>query len=219
MKSNSLLTVYTLLHERYGEQHWWPGDSPFEIMVGAILTQSTAWRNVEKAIANLKATDALSPATLRKLEIPEIARLIRPSGFYNAKTVKLKALVEWLGKYCDDDIDRLSTIDTGLLRHELLSVHGIGEETADSILLYAVGKPVFVIDAYTRRIIKRLGMSPARDTYEAYQSLFTDNLPLDKQLYNEFHALLVTLGKDVCRQKPLCRQCCLFDICAHHETD
>jgi len=188
-------------------------------MVGAILTQSAAWTNVEKAIANLKNAGALSPVTLRKLPVMEIGRLIRPSGYFNAKAAKLKALVNWLGDYCRDDIDRLSAIDTEELRQDLLSVHGIGPETADSILLYAIGKPVFVIDTYTRRIIQRLGLSPTTETYEAYRELFMDNLPQCGELFNEYHALLVCFGKNACRKKPLCGECCLFDICEHHKTD
>jgi endonuclease-3 related protein len=219
VKNSPLLTIYRQLLAHHGPQHWWPGDTAFEVMVGAILTQSAAWRNVEKAIANLKAAGAMSPQTLRQLPLPEIAHLVHPSGFYNAKAVKLKSLVDWLGMYCADNIDKLSTIATEELRTQMLSVHGIGQETADSILLYAIGKPVFVIDTYTRRIISHLGLAPDEDNYEAYQVLFMDNLPSDVQLFNEYHALLVYLGKDICRREPLCQQCCLVDICEHRTTD
>ncbi len=182
-------------------------------MVGAILTQSAAWTNVEKAIANLKAAKVLSPQALRRLTLSEIAALIHPCGYYNVKARKLKSLAQWLGEYCYDNLSRLFANSTDQLRQQLLSVYGIGEETADSIMLYVANKPVFVIDAYTRRIINRIGLAPASNSYTAYQSLFMGNLPADAGLFNEYHALLVCLGKNVCRSRPLCRQCCLRNIC------
>ena len=145
------MEIYRRLFELYGPQHWWPGESPFEVMVGAILTQSTAWQNVEKAIANLKNAGAMSPMALHNIPTDELAQLIHPSGYYNAKALKLQALVRWLGESCGDDLDKLFALDTNTLRHQLLDIHGIGPETADSILLYAANKPVFVIDTYTRR--------------------------------------------------------------------
>jgi endonuclease-3 related protein len=169
--------------------------------------------NVEKAIANLKSAEALSPPALRRLSLTEIAALIRPCGYYNAKARKLKALANWLKENCHDNLDELFAGNIEHLRPQLLSVHGIGPETADSIILYAAHKPVFVIDAYTRRIINRLGLAPERDRYTAYQNLFTDNLPADTALFNEYHALLVCLAKDACRKRPICRQCCLSDAC------
>lgn len=205
--------VYRRLMGRYGPQHWWPAEGPFEVMVGAILTQSAAWGNVEKAIANLKMAGALSPPALRRLPPSELACLIRPCGYYNAKALKLKSLAGWLGESCHDDLKLLSQKESDSLRSELLGIHGIGEETADSILLYAIGKPVFVIDAYTRRIVDRLGLTPPASSYVAYQALFMDNLPADSQLFNEYHALLVSLGKNVCRRRPRCLECCLSDIC------
>ena len=208
-----LQDIYHRLTRCYGPQHWWPAEEPFEVMVGAILTQSAAWTNVEKAIANLKAAGALSPEALRRLSLPEIAALIRPSGYFNAKARKLKALAEWLGEYCGDDLEKLSIHSVEELRPRLLSVYGVGEETADSILLYAVNKPIFVIDAYTRRIISRVGVAPRGDSYTSYQALFVNNLPADTRLFNEYHALLVCLGKSVCRRRPLCPSCCLRDIC------
>jgi endonuclease III related protein len=206
LKNKRLLSIYRLLLEQYGPQHWWPGGSSFEVMVGAILTQSTAWRNVEKAIANLKNAHVMSPSAIRLLTVDELAVLIRPSGYYNAKARKLKALGDW----CGDDLNKLFAHNTDTLRHQLLQVHGVGPETADSILLYAADKPVFVIDAYTRRIIGRVGIAPDIDSYDAYQSLFMNNLPADTSLFNEYHALLVRLGKEVCRKVPACRECCLF---------
>jgi len=198
---------------RYGPQYWWPAREPFEIIVGAILTQSAAWRNVEKAIANLKAAKALSPEALRRLSLSEVATLIYPCGYYNAKALKLKSLASWLGKYYDDNLSKLFICNTDHLRQQLLSIHGIGQETTDSIILYAAHKPVFVIDAYTRRIINRIGLAPDSNSYIAYQTLFMDNLPTEAGLFNEYHALLVCLAKDVCRSRPLCQHCCLNSIC------
>ena len=182
-------------------------------MVGAILTQSAAWVNVEKAIDSLKAARALSPESLRRLEMPELAGIIRPCGYYNAKALKLKSLADWLGEQYDDNLDELFASDIGSLRQQLLSIHGIGEETADSIILYAANKPIFVVDAYTRRIVGRIGLAADSRSYTAYQLLFMDNLPADAGLFNEYHALLVCLGKNVCRTRPLCQQCCLNDVC------
>jgi len=201
---------------RYGPQYWWPAQEPFEIIVGAILTQSAAWGNVEKAIANLKSAKALSPEALRRLTLSQVAGLIRPCGYYNAKALKLKSFAHWLGEYYNDDLSKLFTNNTDHLRQQLLSVHGIGQETADSIILYAANKPIFVIDAYTRRIINRIGLAPDSNSYPAYQNLFMHNLPADAQLFNEYHALLVCLGKRVCRNHPLCHQCCLNSICHFH---
>ena len=181
--------------------------------MGAILTQSAAWGNVEKAIANLKEARVLSPRALRQLSLSEVARLIHPCGYYNAKALKLKSFAQWLGENYEDDLDRLFANSVDRLRQQLLSVHGIGQETADSIILYAANKPIFVIDAYTRRILNRTGLTPKGNSYSAYQSLFMNNLPADRSLFNEYHALLVCLGKDVCRKRPLCQQCCLNGIC------
>jgi endonuclease-3 related protein len=213
MDARTLTNIYQRLLERFGPQHWWPADEPFEVIVGAILTQSAAWANVEKAINNLREAGALSPEALRKLPQPKLAELVYPCGYYNAKALKLKAFADWLGNHYGDDLSRLFALDINDLRRDLLSVHGIGPETADSIILYAAGKPVFVIDAYTRRIFSRLGLAPERDSYAAYQALFMDNLPRDTQLFNEYHALLVCLGKNVCRRQPLCGECPLNDVC------
>jgi len=201
---------------RYGPQYWWPAQEPFEIIVGAILTQSAAWGNVEKAIANLKTAKALSPKALRRLPHPEVARLIHPCGYYNAKALKLKFFARWLGEYYDDNLNKLFANNIDHIRQQLLSIHGIGQETADSIILYVANKPIFVIDAYTRRIISRIGLAPSSNNYTAYQTLFMENLPADARLFNEYHALLVCLAKNVCRPRPLCQQCCLDDICRFH---
>ncbi|HUV56945.1 MAG TPA: tRNA (N6-threonylcarbamoyladenosine(37)-N6)-methyltransferase TrmO [Dehalococcoidales bacterium] len=210
--SRMLINIYHQLMTHYGTQHWWPAREPFEVIVGAILTQSAAWTNVAKAIANLKSANALSPVALRQLPQHEVADLIHPCGYYNAKALKLKSLVNWLGKNYNDDLDKLFNNDIDLLRQQLLSIHGIGEETADSIILYAAHKPIFVIDAYTRRIISRIGLI-SENSYAAYQTLFMDNLPTDTRLFNEYHALLVRLAKDACRKRPLCQQCCLNNLC------
>ena len=211
--SQKLLSIYHQLIKCYGPQHWWPAEEPFEVIVGAILTQSAAWLNVEKAIANLKAAKALSPKALRQLSLSELAALIHPCGYYNAKALKLKSLAHWLGEYYNDNLNKLFANTTEHLCQQLLSVPGIGQETADSIILYAASKPIFVIDAYTRRIINRIGLAPENNSYITYQSLFMDNLPTDAELFNEYHALLVCLGKNVCRSRPLCQQCCLNNIC------
>ncbi len=208
-----LLNIYQQLMARYGPQYWWPAPEPFEIIVGAILTQSAAWGNVEKAIANLKSAGALSSSALRRLPLAELARLIHPCGYYNAKALKLKSFAHWLGEHYNDNLSKLFAHDIDYLRQQLLSVHGIGQETADSIILYAANKPIFVIDAYTRRIINRIGLAAVGNSYNAYQTLFMDNLPTDTRLFNEYHALLVRLGKEACRRRPSCPQCCLNDSC------
>jgi endonuclease-3 related protein len=208
-----LLNIYRRLLAHYGPQHWWPAEEPFEVIVGAILTQSAAWGNVEKAIANLRSANALSPKALRQLSTPRLAKLVRPCGYYNAKALKLKSFAYWLGNHHDDNLDRLFASSVDDLRQQLLSIQGIGQETADSIILYAASKPIFVVDAYTRRIISRIGLAPDKNSYADYQALFMGNLSPDAALFNEYHALLVCLGKKVCRPHPLCPQCCLSELC------
>jgi endonuclease-3 related protein len=204
--------IFRRLSECFGPQFWWPGESPFEVMIGAILTQSASWHNVEMAITSLKKAAMLSPPALREMPPGELARYIHSSGYYNAKAKKLKALADWLGIY-GDDLHKAFAGGLDEKRRELLGIHGIGPETADSILLYAAGKPVFVIDAYTRRIIDRVGIAPAENSYSAYQRLFTSNLEARSAYFNEYHALLVKLGKDVCRKKPLHGGCCIRQLC------
>jgi endonuclease-3 related protein len=211
--SRRLPDIYRRLCDAYGPQHWWPGETPFEVIVGAILTQSAAWANVEKAIANLKATGALSPEGLARLSEGELARLVYPAGYYNAKARKLKAFVALLFERFEGDLERLLAAPVEELRPLLLATHGIGPETADSILLYAAGRPVFVIDAYTRRVFSRLGMTPASDSYDSWQALFMDNLEPDVALFNEYHALIVQHGKEVCRRQPRCGVCVLLEGC------
>lgn len=206
-----LLIVYHRLLDTYGPQEWWPAEEPFEVIIGAILTQSTAWNNVEKAINNLKTANRLSPEGIRELGHTELAELIRPSGYFNAKARKLQAFCRWFGEKYKDSLRQLFANETTTLREQLLGIYGIGEETADSVLLYAADKPVFVIDAYTRRFIDRIGLTPEKNTYTHYQELFENNLPGDVNLFNEYHALLVRLGKNNCKKAPLCENCCLND--------
>ena len=211
--NRKLLDVYNTLQAAYGPQHWWPGDSAFEIIAGAILTQSAAWTNAEKALNNLKAKAALSPEGIDELPEPELASLVRPSGYYNAKARKLKAFVTLLDRRYGGDLEAMLASPPSELREALLATHGIGPETADSIMLYAAGRPVFVIDAYTRRTFSRMGFVPERDTYDGWQSLFVESLPPSAPLFNEYHALIVRLGKGACRKQPLCRDCPLSSIC------
>ncbi len=212
--ADRLRDIYDRLYAAYGPQHWWPGGSPFEVVVGAILTQSAAWANVEKAIANLKAAQALSPQGLLRLPLDELARLVYPAGYYNAKARKLKAFAQMLFENHGGDLDALFGLPLPELRARLLATHGIGPETADSIALYAAHKPTFVIDAYTRRVFSRLGIEPAKGDYASWQALFMDALPGDVALFNEYHALIDQHAKAVCRKAPLCAECCLREVCS-----
>ena len=211
--SERLREVYGRLYADYGPQRWWPGETPFEVIVGAILTQSAAWTNVEKAIANLKGAGALTPEGLDRMSEEELARLVFPAGYFNAKARKLKAFAAMLLERFGGDLDRLLAAPVHELRPLLLATHGIGPETADSILLYAAGRPLFVVDAYTCRLFSRLGVAPDRDTYDAWQALFMANLEPDPALYNEYHALIVRHGKEVCRREPRCETCPLLEGC------
>jgi endonuclease-3 related protein len=203
--------VYRRLFAAYGPQRWWPGDSRFEIMVGAVLTQNTAWTNVERAIANLKKAKALSPEAIVKAHPKRLASWVKPSGYFNIKAQRLKAMCRWL--IAQGGVRKLAKVPTPELRHALLAVHGIGPETADDILLYAFKRPVFVIDAYTRRLFHRLGLVKETEDYETLRQLFERALESDVQLFNEYHALIVVHAKDVCRKRPLCSRCCLAAVC------
>jgi endonuclease-3 related protein len=207
MISEQLTEIYQILLERFGPQHWWPGETQFEIVVGAILTQNTSWANVEKAITNLKAADLLSPAKLHELDIARLAELIRPAGYFNIKAKRLKSFLNWLFDQYAGELPNLEQVNTERLRAELLAVKGIGPETADSILLYAFDRPVFVVDAYTARICARHRLVDPDADYEQLQDLFQSNLMPGTQLFNEYHALLVRLGKEFCRPKPRCLAC------------
>ncbi len=205
--ARSLRHLYDVLLGAFGPQHWWPGETPFEVMVGAVLTQNTNWKNVERAIDNLKGSDLLDPHALHRLSEAKLATLVRPSGFYNVKARRLKALLNWLIDSADGDLEDLRRRPLSKLRGALLSVPGVGPETADSILLYALGKPTFVVDAYTRRVLRRHGLVDERASYEDVKALFELCLPRKAQLFNEYHALLVELGKRFCRPQPLCADC------------
>jgi len=207
MITEQLTEIYQLLFDRFGPQSWWPGETAFEIITGAILTQNTNWANVEKAIANLKSANLLTPEKLYHLDVSELAELIRPAGYYNIKAKRLKSFLNWLFNSCDGRLENLENLDTDRLRAELLAVNGIGPETADSILLYAFGRPIFVVDAYTARAAVRHGLIEPDADYEQLRELFQSNLPQDVQLFNEYHALLVRLGKEFCRPKAKCPGC------------
>jgi endonuclease-3 related protein len=202
-----LLKVYELLCGYFGDLHWWPADSPFEVMVGAILTQNTAWTNVEKAISALKDRKLLSPTALFRTEEEILAEIIRPSGYYHIKAKRLKSLVGFLLDEYSGNIERMCTESLPVLREKLLSVRGIGPETADSILLYACRKPVFVSDTYTQRILRRHGLIPKDTDVSQIRTLFMTHLPHNITLFNQFHALLVHTGKTFCRKVPKCTPC------------
>ncbi len=206
-KRSIIKDIFDALFSFYGHQYWWPGDTPFEIAVGAILTQNTNWANVEKAIKNLKNANALSAKALYGMETEKIAMLIRPAGYFNVKAKRLKAFVDFLIYNYGGSINRMKGEDVGILRKKLLCVHGIGPETADSILLYALDIPVFVIDAYTKRVLSRHSIIDYKASYEEYQELFHKELDEDINVFNEFHALFVRVGKDFCRPKPRCEGC------------
>jgi len=199
--------IYAKLFQAFGPQHWWPGETPFEVAVGAVLTQNTNWQNVEKAINNLKRARALDPIKIYRMSNERLAKLIKPSGYYNVKAKRLKAFMSFLVEEYGGDMERMQQEDTSLLREKLLSVKGVGEETADSILLYALGKPVFVIDAYTKRVLSRHKLLGADEPYSGCQEKFHNALGRNSKLYNEYHALFVRLGKYYCRPRPVCSEC------------
>jgi len=201
-----------MLFERFGPQHWWPGESQFEIIVGAVLTQNTNWGNVEKAIANLKSADLLSPDALYNLEVSKLAELIRPAGYFNIKAKRLQNFLAWLFDNYNGLLEALEVVATEQLRAELLAIKGIGPESADSILLYAFDREVFVVDAYTARVAVRHGLIEPPVDYEQLRELFQSNLPADIELFNEYHALLVCVGKEFCRPGPRCAGCPLEQL-------
>jgi endonuclease III related protein len=209
----NLALVYAQLAAAWGPQHWWPGDTPFEVAVGAVLTQNTAWSNVEKAITSLKAAGAMTAIGLLALSESDLEQAIRPAGTYRVKARYLRTLALWTAQRATGDLSSLASEDTDALRREILALHGVGRETADSILLYAIGKPAFVVDAYTRRIGARLGLLPDNTTYDTAQQYFIARLPEDVPLFNEFHALLVRLAKEHCRARPMCLACPLEQHC------
>jgi len=203
-----LLAYYRTLAAHLGPQHWWPARTPFEVIAGAILTQSTSWANVERATANLRRGRLLTPRALQRVPLARLARLLRPAGYFRQKAKKLKAFVRFLEREYGGSLRRMFRAPTDQLRPKLLRVWGIGPETADSILLYAGGHPVFVVDAYTNRILSRHGLVGEKAGYEELRALFEGHLPREARLYNEYHALLVNVGKTWCRpHNPLCDQC------------
>ena len=207
-----LMRIYRTLYQAYGSRNWWPGETSFEVMVGAILTQNTSWRNVEKAIQKLKGKGVLNPEGIHRLKKSQLAPLIKSSGYFRIKADRLKSFVNFLFEEYDGDLKKMGRERLIELREKLLGVKGIGPETADSILLYGLKKPIFVIDAYTRRILSRHGMITEKASYEEVQRLFMDHLRLDEKLFNEYHALLVHLGKAVCKKIPECEICPLKGI-------
>ncbi len=208
MNTNNYSEAYRLLYDHFGPQDWWPGDSPFEIMIGAVLTQNTNWSNVKKAIDNLKSEDLLRYESLCQVSVDELAQLIRPAGYYNLKAQRLRNLLDMIATHYQGELALFLEDDVQSARENLLAVKGVGPETADSILLYACEKPVFVVDMYTHRVFSRHNMVEEETDYSTIQNVFLDNLPRDIQLYNEFHALIVRVAGTFCKKtKPLCEQC------------
>ncbi len=211
MKDRDLISVYRDLLAHYGPRHWWPADTPFEVMVGAVLTQNTSWTNVERALDRLREVVALEPQAMARLPVDVLADALRPAGYYNVKERRLRALCQWVVDR--GGMEALHGLETQALRAALLCVHGVGPETADDIVLYAFGRPVFVIDAYTRRLFARLGYAQGEETYEDLRMRFERALPRDAALYNEYHALIVEHAKTTCRTKPVCDACVLQASC------
>lgn len=207
-----LLEVYNLLYKTLGPRHWWPADSAFEVMVGAILTQNTNWTNVGRAIHNLKKKRALNPAAIYNMNLKRLARLIHPCGYYNIKAKRLKSFINYLFLKYSGKLTNMRRQPIGSLRREMLDVKGLGPETVDSIILYALEKPIFVVDAYTRRIMDCQGIIKSNSSYDEIQSVFMKNLPKNVKLFNEYHALLVEHAKRVCKSSPRCQECVLESL-------
>lgn len=201
------LQIFELLLERWGPQHWWPARTEFEVVIGAILTQNTNWSNVERAIANLSDLNALKPEAMSALCDGDLAEAIKPAGYYNVKTQRIRNFLDHLNRYYSGELHEFFKLETQEIRQQLLQINGIGPETADSILLYAAQRPVFVIDAYTRRLMIRHGWSYPSEKYYDISVKFTREMPRDLRVYNEFHALIVRLGKECCKPKPICEVC------------
>lgn len=201
------MDMYAALLARFGRRNWWPAETPFEVCVGAVLTQNTAWRNVAKAIENLKQANALDAFRIYETPAAELAELIRPAGYYNVKAKRLQNLVAHIVEKHGGDLDRLFASPIQALRKELLTINGVGKETADSIILYAAGKPIFVVDAYTRRVLERHGLLTDHAEYDVVQDIFHANLPTDAALFNDFHAQIVAVGHHYCKRAPRCDGC------------
>jgi endonuclease-3 related protein len=206
--SDRLQTLYEHMLAQFGPQQWWPADSPFEVMVGAILTQNTNWKNVERAIGNIKDVGLMTLAALSDLPVGLLAEYIRPAGYYNIKAARLHNLFAYINEQHEANLEAFLSQSLPQLREQLLTIKGIGRETADSILLYAAGLPIFVVDAYTHRILTRHQVIDEDWDYDAIQELFMDNLACDASLFNEYHALIVQVGKQYCKKtKPDCAAC------------
>jgi endonuclease III related protein len=208
-----LLRLYGRLRAHHGHADWWPGETPFEVCLGAILTQNTAWTNVERALGVLRSRGLLTYQTLAALPVDELAPLIRASGYFNVKARRVRAFLDFLGATYGGRVEGMSAEEPRVLRAQLLAVPGIGRETADSIALYAVGLPLFVVDAYTRRLFARLGLLRGTEDYDVIAGLFVRHLPTDVDLYNDYHAQIVLLAKDICRPRPVCSACPLTRLC------
>ena len=208
-----MLQVHDHLLKALGPQHWWPGDTPFEIIVGAVLTQNTSWQNVVRAVHNLREADLLDVHALYNVPVEELEELLRPAGYFRVKARRLQSLLEFLVERYDGSLEKMFRTDLPTLRAELLSINGIGPETADSILLYAGNLPTFVVDAYTHRVLARHGWIDFEADYHQIQDYLLSSLPQDVQLYNEFHAQFVYLGKHYCKKTgPKCRECPLYKM-------
>lgn len=212
MKNKRLISIYKKLYKSFGPQRWWPGNTPFEVAVGAILTQNTNWGNVEKAVNNLKKEKVLNAKAIHDMPVNRLASLIRPAGYFNIKAKRLKAFIDFLMNDYHGSMKKMKREEMHSLRKKLLDVNGIGPETADSILLYALDKPIFVIDAYTKRVLSRHNILGHDEAYDKFQELFHLSLKKDVKLYNEYHALFVMAGKTFCKLKPKCESCPLNGI-------
>lgn len=207
MTGTKLKHLYELLFERFGHRNWWPAQTPFEVCVGAILTQNTSWKNVEKAINNLKETDCLDAFRLYETPLDELAVIIRPAGYFNVKSKRLKNFVNRLVEHHEGSLDKMFEASVEDLRTVLLSINGVGRETADSMILYAANKPIFVVDVYTRRALERHGMIVEKADYDEIRELFERNLEPDVALFNDFHAQFVAVGSTYCGRRPKCSGC------------
>lgn len=205
--TGDLLAIYGALSAAFGHQHWWPAETAFETMIGAILAQNVAWRNAAQAVRNLDAAGMLDPDRLAAADAGEIACLIVPSRFYNRKAGRIREFARVYVAEFEADPATMAAVEAESLRKRLLAIKGLGKETVDSILLYACAKPVFVVDAYTRRIFSRYGLLPEDASYDGMQRLFMENLAPDPDLFNDYHAQIVFLGNTVCRKTPLCDRC------------
>ena len=216
--SKSIKIIYEMLMTQYGHLQWWPAQSKLEIMIGAILTQNTSWKNVEIVLELLISSDMLSCKKIISSTDEKFAKLIRPAGLNNVKTKRIKSLVSFLLAACNGNVSELQSWNSSVLRSSLMNINGVGPETSDAILLYALNKPFFVIDNYTRRMMSRIGISPLRDTYDSWQSMFNTAINMDTHTYKQYHAVIVENSKLHCRKSPSCGGCPLNRICDYAAT-